>query len=97
MSRSRPKSETGGPGTDRYVGLTELVRYSGYSKSYLRRAIDNGDLPAYRMEGRRGAELRVRLSDLDSLMQPVTPRNLLNERIARQRHPLDLGPLDSDS
>ena len=97
MGTSSGKRKNAETGSDRYVGLNELVQYSGYSKSYLRRAIDNGDLPAFQMAGRRGAELRVRLSDLDALMQPVIPQTALTERIAQQRHPLDLGPLDRDS
>ena len=73
---------------DRFVGLSELVNYSGYSRGYLRRLIDNGDLPAYRMAGKRGAELRVKLSDLDALMQPVIPPKVYADMRSRQPSPL---------
>jgi hypothetical protein len=55
----------------------------------LRDKVNSGDLPAYRMSGKPGAQMRVKIADVDALLEPVIPPAIYAERLARQRHPLD--------
>jgi excisionase family DNA binding protein len=87
---ARPKKS---PTADTYVPLREAAATISYSVDTLREKIATGELPAYQLSGRRGAEIRVRLTDVFALLQPVIPPEIYAERLARQRHPLDRGPL----
>jgi excisionase family DNA binding protein len=72
----------------KYYSLKDGASYSGFSVYTLRELINSGELPAYRLSGRAGAEMRIKLSDLDALLEPVIPPAIYAERAARQRHPL---------
>lgn len=86
---ARPRKS---PTADTYVPLREAAAAISYSVHTLREKIAAGELPAYQMSGRRGAEIRVRLADVFALLEPVIPPEIYAERVARQRHPLDRGP-----
>lgn len=52
----------------KYVGLDEAATYLGISLPTIRRRIADGTIPAYKVAG---SALRVRISDLEKLVQPV--------------------------
>lgn len=56
-----------------YYRLKDGAAYSGFSVYTLRELIYSGKLPAYRLSGKPGAELRIKLSDLDALLEPYVP------------------------
>lgn len=60
MSEARP------PPT--YISLEEAARRLSVSVKTIRRLIADGDLPAYRCRKRN---LRVKVSDLESVMAPI--------------------------
>lgn len=75
-----------------FISLREAATRTGFSVETLRDSVYRGDLPAYRLNGRPGGEMRVKIADVDALMEPVIPPAVYAERLARQRHPLD--PVD---
>lgn len=87
MSTRKPTSTT-----PAFLSLQDASTRTGYSVYTLRAKINSGELPAFRMSGKPGAEMRVRIADLDGLLHPHTPSAVYAERAARQRHPLD--PVD---
>lgn len=89
MSTRKPTS----PITPAFLSLQDAATRTGYSVYTLRGKINSGELPAFRMSGKPGAEMRVRVADLDGLLQPYIPSAAYTERAARQRHPLD--PVDN--
>jgi hypothetical protein len=88
---ARPKKS---PTADTFVPLRDAAAAINYSVDSLRAKIASGELPAFQMSGRRGAEIRVKLADVYALLEPVIPPRVYAERAARQRHPLDRGPAD---
>jgi excisionase family DNA binding protein len=54
---------------DTSVPLTEATELTGVSERTMRRWIAEGRLPAYRVVG----QLRIRISDLDRLVERVIP------------------------
>jgi excisionase family DNA binding protein len=48
----------------------------------LREKIAAGELPAYRFSDKPGAELRVRVADVDALMKPLIPQAIYADRQA---------------
>ena len=77
--------------------MKDGATYSGFSVYTLRELIYSGDLPAYRLSGKPGAELRIKLSDLDALLEPVVPPAIYADRVARQPGPLHRPiPLDGE-
>lgn len=50
-----------------YISLATAAALTEFSEKTIRRAIANGDIPAYR----HGASLRVKRSDLDLLFRPI--------------------------
>ncbi len=87
MARSKKS-----PNTETYVPLREAAAAISYSVDTLREKVATGELPAFQMSGKRGAEIRVRLTDVFALLQPVISPAIYADRLARQRHPLDRGP-----
>lgn len=85
MSIQNPKSAV----SRKYHSLKDGAVYSGFSVYTLRELIYSGHLPAYRLSGKPGAELRIKLTDLDALLEPVIPPGIYAAKLARQRHPLD--------
>jgi len=86
---AKPKKS---PDADVYVPLRQAAAAISYSVDTLRDRVATGELPAFQMSGRRGAEIRVRIADVYALLQPVIPPKVYAARAARQRHPLDLQP-----
>ena len=70
-----------------YYALKDAAVYSGFSVCTLRDLIYSGDLPAYRLSGKSGAELRVKLADLDALLEPVIPPAIYAARVGGQPSP----------
>lgn len=71
-----------------YYALKDAAVYSGFSVFTLRDLIYSGDLPAYRLSGKPGAELRIKLADLDALLEPVIPPAIYPARAGRQSRPV---------
>ena len=74
-----------------FLSLQDAATHTGFSVYTLRAKIHSGELPAYRLSGKPGAELRVKLADLDALLEPYIPSTVYAEQVARQRHPLSRG------
>lgn len=72
-----------------FISLKDAAARTGYSVFTLREKINSGELPAYRLSGKPGAQMRVKIADLDALLEPVIPPTVYADRMARQRHPLD--------
>jgi excisionase family DNA binding protein len=72
-----------------FISLKDAASRTGFSVFTLRDKVNSGDLPAYRMSGKPGAQMRVKIADVDALLEPVIPPAIYAERLARQRHPLD--------
>jgi len=75
--------------TPAFISLRDAAARTGFSVDTLRDEVYSGDLPAYRLGGRPGGEMRVKIADVDALLEPVIPPAVYAERRARQRHPLD--------
>ncbi len=58
------------------------------SEKPVRNLIARGDLPAYRVSDRPGSAIRIRVSDVIALLQPVIPKSVLEEARSRQPSPL---------
>ncbi len=58
------------------------------SEKPVRDLIDRGELPAYRVSERPGSAIRIRVSDVIALLQPVIPKTVLEEARSRQPGPL---------
>lgn len=58
------------------------------SDNSIRTLIANGDLPAYRISNRPGSSIRIRISDVIALLQPVVPKTALASARSRQPGPL---------
>ena len=59
--------------TRRYATLDQAADELQCSKRHLRRLITSGQLQAYRL-GRNSHLVRIDLNDLESVLQPVTPK-----------------------
>lgn len=54
----------------RFTTVPDAAAYAGVSTQTLRRMIDRGELPAYRIGERN---VRVDLADLDAIARPIIP------------------------
>lgn len=54
----------------RFTTVPDAAAHIGVSAQTLRRMIDRGELPAYRIGPRN---IRIDVSDLDTLARPITP------------------------
>jgi excisionase family DNA binding protein len=72
-----------------FISLRDAATRTGFSVETLRDRVYSGDLPAYRLNGKPGGEMRVKIADVDALLEPVIPPAVYAERRALQRHPLD--------
>ncbi len=77
-----------------FISLKDAATRTGFSVFTLREKVNSGELPAYRLSGKPGGQMRVKIIDVDALLEPVIPPSIYAERLARQRHPLDLSALD---
>ena len=75
--------------TPEFLSLKDAATRTGFSVFTLREKVNSGELPAYRLSGKPGAQMRVKRADVDALLEPVIPPAIYAERLARQRHPLD--------
>lgn len=60
-------------GGERLIGLVEAGKRVGLSRITIHRRIRDGQLPGYRTGTGRTSPLRVRVSDVDALLVPITP------------------------
>lgn len=60
----------------RYITIADAAAYLGCSQKFIRRSIDSGALPAYRLGG--GRAIRVDQQDLGILMVPVSDTEAQN-------------------
>ncbi|WP_422747902.1 helix-turn-helix domain-containing protein [Mycobacterium sp. WMMD1722] len=59
--------------TPLYISLQDAAARTGFSVFTFRELINEGKLPAYRISDKPGSAIRVKVSDVDALMQPVIP------------------------
>lgn len=57
---------------DRFIGSREAGERVGVSPWTIQRRVRSGALPAYRT-GSNTSPLRIKVSDVDALLQPVAP------------------------
>lgn len=53
--------------------IAEAAKRSRYSEDTIREAISSGRLPAYRLSSRPKARIRLKVADVDALLEPVIP------------------------
>lgn len=74
--------------TPAFISLRAAATRTGFSVDTLRDKVYSGDLPAYRLSGKPGVEMRVKIADVDALLQPVIPPAIYAAMVARQPSPL---------
>lgn len=71
------------PRSREYLSLREAAEYTGYSVFTLRDLVTSGRLPAFRLHDKPGSAFRVRVRDIDALMQPVIPAEIAASKAVR--------------
>lgn len=61
------------PTTPEFISLKDAAARTGFSVFTFRELVNAGKLPAYRLSDKPGSAIRVRIRDVDALMQPVIP------------------------
>jgi excisionase family DNA binding protein len=56
-----------------YESLKCAAARIGFSAEALRRKVDSGELPAFRISDKPGSGIRVKRTDVDALLKPVIP------------------------
>jgi excisionase family DNA binding protein len=54
-----------------YIGLQDAAAYLDVNPMTIRRMISRGQLTAYRLGGKGGRLIKIRVADLDALMSPI--------------------------
>lgn len=66
--------------TPEYESLRSAATRTGYSIFTFRELIDRGELPAYRLSHKPGSAYRVKVADVNALLKPVIPTEILAAR-----------------
>lgn len=64
----------------KYLQIRAAENYTGLSVHTLRAKVASGELPAYRASDKPGASYLFKISDLDAMMKPVLPQEILASR-----------------
>lgn len=71
--------------TPEYISLKDAAVRTGFSVFTFRDLVSAGKLPAYRLSDKPGSAIRVKISDVDALMQPVIPDAVYSDRAKRAK------------
>jgi hypothetical protein len=63
-----------------FESVIHAAQRTDYSVFTIREAIDRGDLPAYRLNDKPGAALRVKVSEVNALLRPYIPTEARADR-----------------
>lgn len=66
--------------TPEYESLRSAASRTGYSVFTFREKIASGALPAYRLSDKPGSNMRVKVADVNALLKPVIPAEVLASR-----------------
>lgn len=68
------------PASPVFESLHNAAGRLGYSIHTMRELVNSGRLRAYRLSDKPGSAIRVKIADVDALMQPVIPDAIAGSR-----------------
>ena len=63
-----------------YITLKDAAARIGFSAWSIRVLVNQGKLPGYRISDKPGSTIRVKVSDVNALMNPVIPAEIAASR-----------------
>jgi excisionase family DNA binding protein len=66
--------------TPEYESLRSAAARTGYSVFTFREKIASGQLPAYRLSDKPGSAMRVKVADVNAMLKPVMPAEIVASR-----------------